>query len=188
MTDTRPIVVVTGASAGVGRATARLFAQRGYDVALLARGHDGLEAAADDVRERGGTALVVPTDVSDANAVEHAADQIERKLGPIDVWVNDAMVTVMSRIVDLAPKGVRRVTEVTYLGVVYGTLAALRRMRARDRGTIVQVGSALSYRAIPRQAAYCAAESWPESPSPSPWRRRCSGSRAGSGARAMLPS
>lgn len=154
----RPVAVVTGASAGVGRATARAFAEGGYDVGLLARGREGLEAAAKEVEQRGGRPLAVPTDVSDAQAVEDAAERVERELGPVDVWVNDAMVTVMSRIVDLRPEDVRRVTEVTYLGAVHGTLAALRRMRRRSRGTIVQVGSALSYRAIPLQAAYCAAK------------------------------
>lgn len=154
----RPIVVVTGASAGVGRATARRFAADGYDVGLLARGRDGLEAAAAEVRQRGGRALVLVADVADADAVEQAAGQVERELGPIDVWVNNAMVTVMSRIADLPAADVRRVTEVTYLGTVHGTMAALRRMRPRNRGSIVQVGSALAYRAIPLQSAYCAAK------------------------------
>ncbi len=152
------VVVVTGASAGVGRATARAFADRGASVALLARGKDGLEAAAREVEERGGRALIVPCDVSAPQQVEAAAERVERELGPIDVWVNDAMVTVMSRIADLEPRDVERVTQVTYLGAVYGTLAALRRMRSRNAGTIVQVGSALSYRAIPLQAPYCAAK------------------------------
>ena len=153
-----PVVVVTGASAGVGRAAARLFAAHGYDVALLARGRDGLAAAQTEVEKAVSRALAIPVDVSDPAQVEAAADRVERELGPIDVWVNDAMVTVMSRIADSDPHDYRRVTEVTYLGAVHGTLAALRRMLPRDRGTIVQVGSALAYRAIPLQSAYCAAK------------------------------
>jgi NAD(P)-dependent dehydrogenase (short-subunit alcohol dehydrogenase family) len=152
------IVVVTGASAGVGRATARRFARNGDTVALLARGLDGLDGALADVRAAGARGLAVPTDVSDPTQVEAAAERVERELGPIDVWVNNAMVTVMSRIRDAAPEDYRRVTEVTYLGAVHGTLAALHRMLPRGRGTIVQVGSALSYRAIPLQSAYCAAK------------------------------
>ena len=154
----KQVVVVTGASAGVGRATVRAFAQRGADVALIARGHDGLEGAKADVEAAGGRALVLPTDVSDARAVEAAAAEVERTLGPIDVWVNNAMVSVFSPVRELEPDEVRRVTEVTYLGVVYGTLAALGRMLPRDRGVIVQVGSALAYRGIPLQAAYCGAK------------------------------
>jgi len=150
------VVVVTGASAGVGRATVRAFAHDGYDVALLARGREGLEGARREVEAAGGRALVLPTDVADPQQVEDAAAAAERELGPIDVWVNNAMVTVMGRIWDLAPEDFRRVTEVNYLGAVHGTQAALRRMRPRDRGTIVQVGSALAYRAIPLQAPYCA--------------------------------
>src|SRR5881296_3291203 len=152
------VVVITGASAGVGRATVRAFARRGADVALLARGIDGLEAAGREVEALGGRALVMPTDVADAAAVEDAADRIERELGPIDIWVNNAMVSVFSPVKELTPDEVRRVTEVTYLGVVYGTLAALKRMLPRDRGSIVQVGSALAYRGIPLQAAYCGAK------------------------------
>jgi NAD(P)-dependent dehydrogenase (short-subunit alcohol dehydrogenase family) len=152
------IVVVTGASAGVGRATVRAFAKDGCDVALLARGIDGLEGAAREVEGLGGRALVLPTDVSDAAQVEAAADRIERELGPIDVWVNNAMVSVFSPVKSLRPEEVERVTDVTYLGVVYGTLAALKRMLPRDRGVIVQVGSALAYRGIPLQAAYCGAK------------------------------
>jgi NAD(P)-dependent dehydrogenase (short-subunit alcohol dehydrogenase family) len=158
MTNRREVVVITGASAGVGRATARAFAQRGANVALLARGGDGLRAAADEVAERGGRALPLVLDVADAKAVDRAADQIEAELGPVDVWINNAMVTVMARVWDATPEDFRRVTEVTYLGAVHGTLAALRRMRPRNRGTIVQVGSALAYRAIPLQSAYCAAK------------------------------
>lgn len=156
--STRPVVVVTGASAGVGRATARAFAAQGADVGLLARGAEGLAAAAREVEARGARALPIPTDVADAEQVERAAQRVEEELGPIDVWVNDAMVTVMSPVAETTAAEYRRVTEVTYLGAVHGTLAALRRMRPRDRGTIVQVGSALSYRAIPLQSAYCAAK------------------------------
>lgn len=151
-------MVVTGASAGVGRATARKFAERGDKVALIARGRAGLEAAAAEVRAAGGEALVLPVDVADADAVEAAADRVERELGPIDVWVNDAMAAVLAFTWEISPADFRRVTEVTYLGYVHGTLAALRRMRARDRGVILQVGSALAYRAIPLQASYCASK------------------------------
>jgi len=152
------IVAITGASAGVGRATARAFAKRGWDVALLARGVDGLDAAKREVESIGRRALVVPTDVANPRQVELAADAIEDELGPIDVWVNNAMVSVFSPVKELQPEEVARVTEVTYLGVVYGTLAALRRMLPRNRGSIVQVGSALAYRGIPLQAAYCGAK------------------------------
>src|SRR4051812_943177 len=152
------VVVITGASAGVGRATARAFAQRGYDVALIARGQAGLSGAAADVRKTGRRALVLPLDVSDPDAVEAAAARTEEELGPIDVWVNDAMLSVFSPMKETRPEEYRRVTEVTYLGYVHGTLAAYRRMAARDRGVIVQVGSALAYRSIPLQAAYCAAK------------------------------
>jgi NAD(P)-dependent dehydrogenase (short-subunit alcohol dehydrogenase family) len=152
------VVVITGAAAGVGRAAARAFAAKGADVALVARGRDGLEAAAREVRELGQRALVLPLDVADAEAVELAANAVERELGPIDVWVNDAMVSVFARFMDLTAAELRRVTEVTYLGYAYGTRAALRRMIPRDRGTVVQVGSALAYRSIPLQSAYCAAK------------------------------
>jgi len=152
------IVVVTGASAGVGRAVVRAFAHDGADVALIARGIDGLEGAKRDVEAAGRRALVLPLDVADAQAVECAADRVERELGPIDVWVNNAMVSVFSPVKELQPDEVQRVTEVTYLGVVNGTLAALKRMLPRDRGSIVQVGSALAYRGIPLQAAYCGAK------------------------------
>jgi short-subunit dehydrogenase len=151
-------VVVTGASAGVGRATAVAFARRGDRVALIARGEEGLAAAAREVEQAGGRALAVACDVSDAAAVEAAAERVEAELGPIDVWVNDAMVAVLAFVHETEAADVRRVTEVTYLGAVNGTLAALRRMRPRDRGVIVQVGSALSYRAIPLQATYCGAK------------------------------
>ncbi len=154
----REVVVVTGASAGVGRAVVREFARRGARVGLIARGRDGLDAAKRDVEDLGGEALVLPLDVANADAVEAAAGEVEKAFGPIDVWVNNAMVSVFSPIKELQPDEVRRVTEVTYLGVVHGTLAALRRMLPRDRGTIVQVGSALAYRGIPLQAAYCGAK------------------------------
>ena len=152
------VVVVTGASSGVGRAVVRRFARDGALVALVARGADGLEAAADEVRELGGRALIVPADVADADAVERAADEIEGTLGPIDVWVNDAMTTVFSPFTEIEPDEFRRVIDVTFLGSVHGTRAALARMRPRDRGVIVQVGSALAYRAIPLQSAYCSAK------------------------------
>src|SRR5438309_19250 len=151
-------VVITGASAGVGRATALEFAKKGARVALLARGRDGLEAARKEVEEFGGKALVVLVDVAHADHVEAAATQIEAELGEIDIWINNAMVSVFSPIKEMAPEEFRRVTEVTYLGCVHGTLAALKRMLPRNRGVIVQVGSALAYRAIPLQSAYCAAK------------------------------
>jgi short-subunit dehydrogenase len=152
------VVVITGAGAGIGRATARAFAARGYDVGLISRDADRLEAAADEVRAAGRRALVLPLDVADAGAVEAAAERIETELGPIDVWVNDAATSVYSPIDQLTPEELHRVTEVTYHGTVHGTMSALRRMRPRDRGTIVQVGSGLAYRSIPLQAAYCAAK------------------------------
>ncbi|HSP72778.1 MAG TPA: SDR family oxidoreductase, partial [Gaiellaceae bacterium] len=149
------IVVVTGATSGVGRAVARRFAQEGWSVALLARDRAGLEAAAKEVEELGGTALPLPTDVADFDAVEAAAAATEEALGPIDVWVNNAMTTVFAFFEDIEPEEFRRATEVTYLGAVWGTKAALRRMLPRDRGAVVQVGSALAYRGIPLQSAYC---------------------------------
>jgi len=152
------VVVITGASAGVGRATAQAFARRGARIGLIARGIERLESARRDVEALGGTALVLPADVADAEAIEQAAERVERELGPIDVWVNNAMASVFSPIKELTAEEVRRVTSVTYLGYVHGTLAALRRMLPRDHGTIVQVGSALAYRSIPLQAAYCAAK------------------------------
>src|SRR5437870_3301641 len=151
-------VVITGASAGVGRATALEFAKKGARVALLARGRDGLEAARKEVEELGGRALVVIVDVAHADQVEAAATQIEAELGEIDIWINNAMVSVFSPIKEMTPEEFRRVTEVTYLGCVHGTLAALKRMLPRDRGVIVQIGSALAYRSIPLQSAYCAAK------------------------------
>ena len=156
--DQPQVVVVTGASGGVGRAIAHAFAKRGAHVGLLARGRESLDDAAEEVRSLGGQALVVPTDVADADQVEAAAAAVEERFGAIDVWVNDAMATVFARFVDTDPDEYKRATEVTYLGFVYGTMAALRRMTERDQGTIVQVGSALSYRAIPLQAAYCGAK------------------------------
>jgi NAD(P)-dependent dehydrogenase (short-subunit alcohol dehydrogenase family) len=154
----RRVVVITGASAGVGRATALEFARCGYDVALLARGHERLESAARDARHLGVSALPITVDVADAEALEAAAERAERELGRIDIWINNAMVTIFAGVTDITADEFRRVTEVTYLGQVYGTLAALKHMRPRDHGTIVQVGSALSYRAIPLQSAYCAAK------------------------------
>jgi NAD(P)-dependent dehydrogenase (short-subunit alcohol dehydrogenase family) len=152
------VVVITGASAGIGRATARALAARGARLGLLARGRDGLEAAAREVEALGGQALVLPADVADAEAVERAAERTENAFGTIDVWINNAMASVFSPIRAMTAAEFRRVTEVTYLGVVHGTQAALRRMLPRDRGLIVQVSSALAYRAIPIQSAYCAAK------------------------------
>ena len=151
-------VAITGASAGIGRAASRLFAQRGDRVALIARGQAGLDGAARNVRRAGGKALAVPADVADFGQVEAAAKQIEETFGPIDVWVNVAFASVFAPFAEITPEEFRRVTEVTYLGYVYGTMAALARMRPRDRGAIVQVGSALGYRGIPLQAAYCGAK------------------------------
>src|SRR5947209_697936 len=152
------VVVITGASAGVGRATVREFAKRGASIGLIARGRDGLQAAKREVAELGGRALVLPCDVADAAAVNAAAERVERELGPIDIWINNAMLSVFSPIKEMQPDEYRRVTDVTYLGVVYGTLAALKRMLPRDRGAILQVGSALAYRSIPLQSAYCGAK------------------------------
>lgn len=154
MTD-RKVVVITGGSAGAGRAAARTFAHRGAHVAILARGQERLEAVCREIEGAGVRALGIPTDVADAGAVDDAATQIEDTLGPIDVWVNSAMTSVFAPVAQLTAEEVKRVTDVTYLGSVNGILSALRRMRPRDRGTIVQVGSALAYRAIPLQASYC---------------------------------
>jgi NAD(P)-dependent dehydrogenase (short-subunit alcohol dehydrogenase family) len=152
------IAVITGASAGVGRAAVREFARHGAWIGLVARGRDGLEGARREVEAAGGKALVLLTDVADPEQVEDAAARVEKKLGPIDIWVNNAMASVFSPMKEMTAAEFKRVTEVTYLGYVYGTLAALKRMLPRDRGTIVQVGSALAYRSIPLQAAYCAAK------------------------------
>ena len=154
----RPIAVVTGGTAGIGRATVREFARNGYDVAVLARGKDGLDATKREIEDLGGRALAIPTDVSDWKAVEAAADRIERELGPIDVWVNNAFAGIFARFMDVTPEEYERVTVVTYLGQVNGTRAALKRMLPRNRGKVVLVGSALAYRGIPLQSAYCGAK------------------------------
>ncbi len=158
MEKRREVVVVTGASAGVGRAVVREFAREGARIGLIARGRERLEATALEVEELGGEALVLPCDVADASAVEAAAAEVERQWGRIDIWVNNAMSTVFAPIMEVRPDEFRRVTEVTYLGYVYGTQAALKRMKPHDAGTIVQVGSALAFRSIPLQSAYCAAK------------------------------
>jgi NAD(P)-dependent dehydrogenase (short-subunit alcohol dehydrogenase family) len=152
------VVVVTGASAGVGRAIAKEFAKEGARVGIIARGKVGLEAAAREIEALGGRALVLPLDVSDSGAVERAAAEVEQTFGPIDVWVNDAMVSVFSPVDQMRPEEYLRVTEVSYLGYVYGTLAALKRMKAQNHGVIIQIGSALAFRSIPLQSAYCAAK------------------------------
>src|SRR5262245_21803878 len=152
------VVVITGASAGVGRATAIAFAKQGASVGLLARGIEGLEGVRRDVEAAGGRAFIVRTDVASAQQVEAAAERIEQALGAIDVWVNNAMASVFSPVLATMPEEFRRVTDVTYLGMVHGTLSALQRMDPRNRGVIVQVGSALADRSIPLQAAYCAAK------------------------------
>lgn len=156
--DDCPVVVICGASAGVGRATAHAFAAAGYAVGLLARSDEGLAAATSELEAYATPTLAISADVADANTVALAAQRFEAELGPIDVWVNSAMVTVFAAIEQLTPEEIRRVTEVTYLGAVHGTMAALPLMRARNRGVIIQVGSALAYRAIPLQSAYCAAK------------------------------
>jgi NADP-dependent 3-hydroxy acid dehydrogenase YdfG len=152
------VVVVTGASSGIGRAVVRALAGRGAKLGLIARNQEALEVAADEVSRAGGEALVLPLDVVDAEAVERAAAAVEDRWGAVDVWINNAMATVFAPVAQTTAEEYRRVTEVTYLGYVHGTLAALRRMRPRDEGTIVQIGSALAYRSIPLQSAYCAAK------------------------------
>src|ERR671938_1088901 len=152
------VVVVTGAGAGLGRAIVQAFARRGARIGLVARGRERLEDAQREVEALGGQALVLPGDVADPSTTEEAAARTEAAFGPLHVWVNDAMTTVFSPVSEMTPEDYRRVTEVTYLGFVYGTLAALKRMRARDEGSIVQVGSALAYRSIPLQSAYCGAK------------------------------
>jgi NADP-dependent 3-hydroxy acid dehydrogenase YdfG len=154
----REVVVVTGASGGVGRAIAHAFAKRGARIGLVARGERGLDGARREVEALGGAALVAPTDVADHRQVEGAAVAVEERFGPIDVWVNDAMATVFAPFLKVEPEEFKRATEVTYLGTVHGTMAALSRMVPRNRGTVVQVGSALAYRAIPLQSAYCGAK------------------------------
>lgn len=156
--ETGEVVVITGASAGVGRAVARLFGERKAKIGLLARGKEGLEGARREIEAAGGEALVLPTDVADPDRVEAAAEAVEARFGPIDIWVNNAIATVLSPFKEMTPEEFKRVTEVTYLGFVYGTMAALRRMLPRNRGTIIQVGSALAYRSIPLQSAYCGAK------------------------------
>jgi len=152
---TPQVVVITGASAGVGRAIVQAFAKRGAHIGLLARGQAGLEATARDVETLGGKALLLPTDVANAEQVELAAARVEEVFGPIDIWINAAMTSVFSPTIEMTSEDYKRVTEVTYLGFVYGTLAALRRMVPRDKGRIIQIGSALAYRGIPLQSAYC---------------------------------
>jgi NAD(P)-dependent dehydrogenase (short-subunit alcohol dehydrogenase family) len=156
--DSPRVVVITGAGAGIGRATARRFAADGDKIALLARGEEELEGAAEEIEAAGGTALIVPTDVSDPEAVEEAAARVEDELGPIDVWVSNAMTTVFAFFEDIEPDEFRRATDVTYHGAVWSTRAALKRMRRRDRGTIVLVGSAMAYQGIPLQSPYCGAK------------------------------
>ncbi len=151
MSKSPQTVVVTGASAGVGRAIAVGFGKRGWQVAVIARGHDGLESAKQEIKATGGKALAIQADVADADALMRAADQVELELGAIDVWVNNAMVTIYANITDIAPEEFHQVTQVTYLGQVYGTLAALKHMRRRNRGVIICIGSALAYRSIPFQ-------------------------------------
>ncbi len=158
MQSTPKTVVVTGASAGVGRAIATRFGRAGWQVALIARGRQGLESAKAEIEAAGGRALTIQADVADAVALSEAADRVERELGPIDVWVNNAMVTIYATCVDVTPEEFAQVTRVTYLGQVHGTLAALKHMRPRNRGTVICIGSALAYRSIPFQGPYCAAK------------------------------
>jgi NAD(P)-dependent dehydrogenase (short-subunit alcohol dehydrogenase family) len=154
----REVVVITGASSGIGRAAVRRFAGPGVAIGLLARNRDGLEAARREVEEAGGEALVLPVDVADPDAVDAAADAVEEAFGPIDIWINDAMTTVFAFFDDIEPEEFRRATEVTYHGSVWGIRSALKRMKQRDRGTIVQVGSAMAHRGIPLQSPYCGAK------------------------------
>jgi NAD(P)-dependent dehydrogenase (short-subunit alcohol dehydrogenase family) len=158
MSNKPEVVVITGASAGVGRATVQRFAREKAHIGLIARGADGLDGARAEVEACGGKALVLPTDVADAAQVEAAAEKVENAFGPIDIWVNDAMTTIFAPFLEITPEEFHRATEVTYLGYVYGTMAALKRMVPRDCGTVVQVGSALAYRSIPLQAPYCGAK------------------------------
>jgi NAD(P)-dependent dehydrogenase (short-subunit alcohol dehydrogenase family) len=158
MKNMQEVVVITGSSAGVGRATAHRFARQGARVALLARASKALDGAAQELRDMGCEVLAIPTDVSDAGQVEAAAERIEQELGPIDIWINAAMATIFAPVSEITAEEFRRATEVTYLGTVHGTMSALKRMRPRNRGKIVQVGSALAYRAIPLQSAYCGAK------------------------------
>src|SRR5664279_2199575 len=157
-TSSSQVVVITGASAGVGRAIAHRFARAGWRIGLIARDAEALEEVRQEVAELGGSALVAVADVADAEALFAAADQIENAFGSIDVWINDAMVTVFAPVWQMTPEEFRRVTEVTYLGQVHGTMAALRHMRPLNRGKIIQIGSALAYRGIPLQSAYCGAK------------------------------
>jgi len=150
--------MITGASAGIGRAVVQAYAKRRASIGLLARGRAGLEGAARDVEQAGGRPLILQTDVADADGVDLAASRLEEAFGPIDVWINNAMASVFSPVVEMEPAEYKRVTDVTYLGMVHGTLSALRRMKPRNRGVIIQVGSALAYRGIPLQSAYCAAK------------------------------
>ena len=156
--DQRQVVVITGASAGVGRATAREFAKRGASLGLIARGPERLEAARKEMEELGGRAITISADVADASQIEQAAARVEDELGPIDIWINNAMTSVFAPVWEVTPDEFLRVTQVTYLGYVNGTVSALRRMKPRDRGTIMQVGSALAFRGIPLQSAYCGAK------------------------------
>ena len=155
---TSQVVMITGASAGIGRAAAQAFAKRGAKIGLLARDRDRLQDALAEVKRLGGQGMILVADVANDSSIEEAAEQLEQEFGPIDIWVNNAMVSVFSPVMEMTAAEYRRVTEVTYLGYVWGTMAALRRMRPRNHGTIVQVGSALAYRGIPLQSAYCAAK------------------------------